>query len=160
MTLDEAIAQQIGLGLKDPVEIARTIEKRSDRHWLANALFELGEDIIAERARRRLNAGRRANVIAIRPGSGIDKAQLGLRSLWVPNLIAPGVGAWKPMNECTPDDFDSAAAYREGAARSILVQAGWFRELSARMRAARAATFLEFKGELPVLPEADESEPA
>lgn len=159
-TLDEAIAQQIALGEKDPLTIARKVERLNGREWLAERLLELGEDIVAERARRRLDANRRAGVLAIRPGAGLKKAELGLETVWVPNALAPGVGARKPLNECTPEDFDAVASYREGIVRKVLAHAAWFREVAARMRTAKAATFREFKGEVPELPESDELEAA
>lgn len=160
MTLDEAISNLIETGEKDPLTIARKIEQRQGSDWLASELLSLAEDLIVQRASSRLNARRRADVVAIRPGAAMVKAELGLETLWVPNLLAPGVGARKPMNECTPEDFDAAAAYREAKALTVLRHAGWFREMAARMRAQGADTFADYRGELPELPAPDESEAA
>jgi len=160
MNLDEAIDQAITLGHSTPLEVNAWIEKTQEPEWLAAELVALSEDVITERARHRLNAARRAMVVAIRPGGSVNKAELGLKLLWVPDFVAPGVSGWKDMNDCTADDLDSAAKYREGAARSILAQAGWLRELSSRMRAQGADTFETYRGELPVLVAADETEAA
>lgn len=149
MDLDEAISQQVELGEKDALAVAEKILSLYGKDWLANELLAHAEDIIVTRVHHLLDAQRRNAIVSIRSNRGLQKAELGLKTIYVPNLLGNGVGARKPLNECTAEDFDAAAGYRESIARSVLNHAGWLREVSARMRSQGAGTFGEYTGEVP-----------
>lgn len=152
MNLDEAIGQLITLGEKDPVEIARKVEQRHGSEWLASELLAHAESIVAEVARKRLGAERRAAVVKIEPRTVADVGEVKTKSVWIPDLLAPGVGGHKRMADCTPEEFERRAGWLDRLASSVSQQAGWFRDLAARMRDEGARTFKGFKGELPTLP--------
>jgi len=59
-SLEDAIAQQINLGIKDPLEIARNIEKLYGTAWMGEQLVAYAEDLVAGMARMRLGATRRS----------------------------------------------------------------------------------------------------
>lgn len=152
MTLEDAVVQQIELGEKDPGEIARKVEHLFGRDWLAAELLAHAEGFVSEIARQRLGAARRAAVVRIEPRTLADMAEVKTKSVWIPDLLAPGVGGHKRMAECTADDFDHRASWLERLASSVTVQADWFRDLAARMRDEGARTFKGYRGELPTLP--------
>ena len=90
MSLEEAIAQQIALGRKDPLEIARKIMAQFDEHWLKAELAAHGEEILAEIARQTLGRDRRsATLPAVLAGERKPKRETMLAPIFI-----PGVG-WK-----------------------------------------------------------------
>lgn len=149
MTLEEAIQQQVNLGLKDPLTIARKVIERSDKHWLASELSSLAEEIIAERARQRLGAFRRSAEVALRIGDHSTRADMRLAKFWV-----PGEG-WKKAADATAEDLRKRAAFYEKFASAAMRRSSWCREVAALMDAEGAPTLAKLKAELPALPEED-----
>lgn len=147
MTLEEAIAQAVNLGEKDPLEIARKIIAKNGPDWLAAELGALAEDIIAERARHALGNVRRGAEIALRPGDHRSQQEVKVSSFWV-----PGVG-WKKGGDVTPDDLRVRAAFYERLSFAAVRRAAWCRDVAELMEAQGAKRLRDFKGELPQLPE-------
>jgi len=151
MTLDEAIQQAVNLGEKDPLTIARKILAAHDNNWVATELVSLGEDILAERARKALGSVRRSAELVVRPGNMRGQTDLMLASFWV-----PGVG-YKVAGDLTSSDFRARAQFYDVVERAAVRRAVWCREVADLMDAEKAKTLRKLKAELPALPEAEES---
>lgn len=152
MSLEEAIQQLITLGEKDPAEIARKIEERHGRDWLADELLARSTEFVGGMARQRLGAERRHAVVRI-PKTDVPAGELKLKSVWIPDLLAPGVGGHKAMADCTAEDFDRRATWLTGLSEAVARQSQWFRDLADRMRDQGAKTFRGYRGQLPTLPD-------
>jgi len=63
-SLDDAIRQLIELGVDDPSEIARRLERTLDPRWLASQLVTHSEELITEIAREQLGRRRRDGMLA------------------------------------------------------------------------------------------------
>jgi hypothetical protein len=150
-SLEEAIRQLIELGYKDPLEIARRLERMHEPDWLATQLVMLSEDLIAEIARKRLGERRRGYELALRPGQPIAHANMKLAGFWIPTH--DGTPAWKAANEVTPEDLDRRAAWYESFAVGVLRRAQWCRQVAALMRQEGAPVLAKLRSELPPLPE-------
>lgn len=151
MTLEEAIQQEITLGQKDPLEIARRIAISQGDEWVTEQLALLAEDLVAELARRRLGSQRRGAELALRPGDTAASSELKIRSAWV-----PGSG-WKRAADLTTDDLLMRAAWYERLAGASLRRASWCREVVDLMAQEGVKTLGKLKSALPPLP--DEVEP-
>lgn len=142
LTLESAITQQINLGLKDPHEIYDRLLAQ-----LGDELVEIARphmaDFIADRARQRLNALRRASVAKITAGR--IEPETKLRSLWVPSDDAI---TYKRIADMTAADFDARADYLDRLASGISRHADWCRDVAAAIRAAN----VEVAGGLSELP--------
>ena len=147
MNLEEAIAQLIGLGEKDPLVIARKIEERQGHAWLVEQLSAYAEDLVAELARQRLGSRRRTAEVAIRPGDPITSAEMKIATTFI-----PGVG-WKKYADLTADDLDVRASMYDRLATAMGVRSAWCREVAGLMRAEGVRTLGKLKADLPVLPE-------
>lgn len=149
MTLDEVIQQLINLGEKDPVTIAQKVEARHGTAWISDQLAAYAMDLVAEMARLRLGAERRASEIALRPGEPITQAEMKLRAVWV-----PGAG-WKRANDLTADDLRAKAVFYDRLAFAARRRAEWCNEVAALMEREGAATLGRLRVELPPLPDDD-----
>ena len=147
MNLEEAIAQLIGLGEKDPLVIARKLETQYGHDWVVEQISAYAEDLVAELARQRLGALRRTAEVAIRPGDPITSSEMKLKSIWI-----SGVG-YKRVADVTPEDLDARAAMYDRLMRGMGMRAEWCRETAALMRAEGARTLGKLKTALPVLPD-------
>jgi hypothetical protein len=150
-SLEAAIRQLIELGFKDPLAIARRLERTQDPDWLATQLVMLSEDLIAEIARKQLGARRRGFELALRPGQPLATANMKLAGFWIP--AEDGTPAWKAASEVTAEDLDRRAAWYESFAIGVLRRAQWCRQVAALMRHEGATVLAELRAELPLLPE-------
>jgi hypothetical protein len=146
MTLDEAITQLIGLGEKDPLEIARKIEARYEPEWLVEQLAAQAESLIAGIARQRLGSIRRSAEVALRPGDAISQAEMRVAKVWVPEV------GWKTAADLTVDDLRAKAAWYERLAGAAIARAKWCREVAQMMTDDKVATLRRLKRPLPELP--------
>jgi len=149
--LEGAVRQLIELGLNDPLEIARRLERMHDPEWLSAQLAMLSEDLIAEMARKQLGQRRRGFEVALRPGQPLAQTKMKLVGFWIP--AADGTPAWKAAGEITPEDLDRRAAWYESFAIGVLRRAQWCREVAAMMRHEGAPVLSQLRAELPPLPE-------
>jgi hypothetical protein len=146
MTLDDAIAQEITLGEKDPLTIARKIQKKLDDHWLAKELLSLAEEIVSDRARQRLGSQRQSSMVALRPGDHIASSELRLRSVWV-----PGKG-WTRAADMTDEDCDAVSRFYLKLASASTVRAIWYATVADMIRVEGVKTLGRLKAALPALP--------
>lgn len=146
MTLDEAIAQQITLGEKDPLTIARKIQKTLDSEWLSSELLSLAEELVADRARHRLGSQRKSSMVALRPGDQVATSELRLRSVWV-----PGKG-WIRAADMTDEDCDCVAAFYTRLASASTIRANWYATVASMIREEGVPTLGRLKAALPELP--------
>lgn len=147
MNLEEAIAQLIELGEKDPLVISRKLVERQGRAWLAGELEAYAEQLVAELARKRLGSLRRSAQVALVPGDQVAQGELRLRSFWVPDV------GWKRAADLTVDHLLARAVWNERFASSVLTQARWCRDVAELMVAEGAKTLGKLKAMLPQLPE-------
>lgn len=147
VTLDEAIHQQIELGQKDPLTIARNIAKLMGEDWLREEVAARAEDFVTTLARHALGSQRRSSEIALRAGDQIATSELKLRSYWV-----PGEG-YKPAHELTADDLRARASWYDGLAIAASRRAEWCRDVAGLMDAEGAKTLGRLKASLPPLPD-------
>ena len=150
-SLDGAIRQLIELGFKDPLEIARRLERTHGPEWLGTQLAMLSEDLVAEIARKELGRRRRGYELALRPGQPVAASSMKLVGFWIP--AADGTPTWKAAGEVTPDDLDRRAAWYESFAIGVLRRAQWCRQVAGLMRHEGVAVLSQLRAELPPLPE-------
>jgi len=128
-TLEQAIEQQISLGVKDPHLVYDALE----RH-LGDELAEIARpylaDFIAEMARQKINADRRASIAKINTKTAVDP-EVKLKSLWVPSA---GTIIYKRIADMTADDFDARADYLDRMANGIHRHAQWCRDCAQEIR--------------------------
>ena len=153
MTLEDAIAQFVNLGEKDPVVIARKLIEREDEEWLGEQLRGYAEDLIADMARRRLGSVRRSAQLALRPGDELTSAQMKIVKAWVPGLAG---GEWKRASELTPEDLDAQAKWYESLAGAVVRRAMWCRQVAAMIRSEDCGKLGKLKATLPALPDPPE----
>ena len=146
MTLDEAITQLIELGEKDPLEIARKIEKRHGTDWLASELSAQAEQLVAQIARQRLGAVRRSAEVALRPGDEVSQADMKIAKVWVPEH------GWKVAAELTSEDLLLKAAWYERLSFAASSRAQWCREVAEMIVADGVSKLGRLKRPLPPLP--------
>ncbi len=152
LNLEDAIAQQITLGVKDPLEIARSIEKLYGTAWMGEQLRAYAEDLVAGMARMRLGANRRSAEIALIPGDPVTQAELKTTSFWRPDENG---GHWMRADAVTAEDLEIRARYLDRIARGSLIRAAWYREIADLMRSEGAKTLGKLKAAIPVLPDDD-----
>jgi hypothetical protein len=156
-SLEGAVRQLIELGFKDPLEIARRLERMHDPDWLTAQLAMLSEDLIAEMARKQLGQRRRGFEVALRPGQPLAQTKMKLVGFWIP--AADGTPSWKAAGEITPEDLDRRAAWYESFAIGVLRRAQWCRQVAAMMRQEGVPVLAQLRAELPPLPEPEEAGP-
>lgn len=154
--LDGAISQQITLGEKDPVMVARKVIALYGRFWVRNELAARDEDIVADLARRKLGSQRRNAAARITPGKPMTSEEMKLKSTWVPRK--DGTWEWKSFAAFTADDHDARAAWYEKQATADMRTATWHRRIAEMLREDKVKTTGALKRELPPLPEDDEIE--
>lgn len=148
MTLEEAIAQQINLGVKDPLEIARQLESLHGCEWLDGELATHRSEIVAEIARQTLGRERRAATLpAVMSGERKPKRETMLAPIFI-----PGEG-WKSLGDCTADDLAAREQFYLRAAGSMVRWASWCRDCIEAMRSQGVERLGKLKGPLPELPE-------
>ncbi len=153
-SLEDAIAQQITLGMKDPLEISRNIEKLYGTAWMGEQLVAYAEDLVAGMARMRLGADRRSAEVALVPGE-VTTAALKLSSFWIPDEHG---GSWKRAADLTADDLESRARHYDRLAVGSLRRSRWLRDVADLMRSEGAKTLGKLKAAIPVLPDDDLAE--
>ncbi len=151
LNLEDAIAQQITLGLKDPLEIARSIGKLYGTAWMGEQLVAYAEDLVAGMARMRLGADRRSAELALVPGE-VTSADLKLSSFWIPDAHG---GSWKRAADLSADDLESRARHYDRLAVGSLRRSRWLRDVADLMRSEGAKTLGKLKAAIPVLPDDD-----
>lgn len=147
MTLDEAVAQLVNVGEKDPIVIARKIAKKYDSKWLGTELLALSEDLISEMARRKLNSVRRSAELSLRAGDSRANSDLMTVKAWI-----PGEG-WKRASDLTSEDCRKRASFYDLLSSAAVRRATWFREVANLMDIEGVETLGQLEHELPVLPE-------
>lgn len=146
-SLEEAIAQLIGLGESDPLDIARKLEHRHGAEWLNAELAAHREEIVAEIVRRKLGQRRRTAIGSL---SRVNTASR--RDLMLSPVFLLGHG-WVKLGDSTAEEFDRAAAtYRKGAA-ALTRYADWFEANAALIRSQGVTKFKQVRGAIPVLAE-------
>ena len=149
MNLEQAIQQMIELGEKDPLEIARKIEKRYGAEWLASELSAHAEQLVAQIARQRLGAIRRSAEVALRPGDDMSQQDMKIAKVWVPDQ------GWKVAAELTADDLLLKAAWYERLAGAAMTRASWCREVAEMIVGDGVTKLGRLKRPLPPLPTGD-----
>lgn len=150
--LDKAIDRLIRLGEKEPLLIAKKLEKQYGPEWLAQQLFLYAEEFISDLARRRLNSIRRSAEIALRPGDIQASAELKLAKTWVPKV------GWKVAATLTVSDLRAKAEWYRNFARSAQRRSAWCDEVADDMEAEGVVTLGELRKALPPLPDVRELE--
>ena len=149
ISLDAAISQLIELGEKDPIEIARKLEKRHGIDWLTRELSAHAEEIVSEIARQHLGRRRRAaSLPSVIESSGTT------RETMLSPIFIPGVG-WKSLGDCTTDDLAAREQFYLKAAGAMVRWASWCRECIEEMRVQGVSKLSQLKGQLPELPAAE-----
>lgn len=147
MHLDDAVEQQVILGERDPIDIARKIIDRNGEEWLVRELLARAEDIIAIYARQKLGSERRSAEIALHPGDYVAEARMKIAKFWV-----PGYG-YKEFSEATVEDLRAKAEwyakFREAAAKREV----FCREVANQIEAEGVVTVGQLEGPLPALQE-------
>lgn len=146
MTLDEAIAQLIELGEKDPLEIARKLETRHGHEWMVEQLGALSEQLVAQIARQRLGSIRRSAEVALRPGDELSQGEMKIAKVWVPEH------GWKVAADLTADDLLLKAAWYERLAGAAATRAAWCREVADMIVVDGVSKLGRLKRPLPPLP--------
>lgn len=146
MNLDEAIAQLIELGEKDPLEIARKIETRHGTEWLTLELAAHSEQLVAGIARQRLGSIRRSAEVALRPGDEISQGDMKIAKVWVPNH------GWKVAADLTADDLDLKASWYDRLSSAATIRAEWCRNVATMIRDEGVPKLGRLKQPLPTLP--------
>lgn len=149
MSLEEAIAQQITLGVKDPLEIARNLEALYGAEWVAEELASHREEILAEIARQALGRERRAAILP-----AVVRERKTKRQTMLAPIFIPGVG-WKSLGDCTADDLAAREQFYLRAAGAMVRMASWCRDCIEAMRAQGVEKLGKLRGPLPELPEAE-----
>jgi hypothetical protein len=148
VTLREAIEQQIGLGVKDPREIAAKIGQRFDAKWLASELAGMAEEIVTDIARGVLSSSRRSSMSLVKVAA-MPRRDLMLQAAWL-----PGIG-WIEFGHFTVENFERLAGqYRKGAA-ALTRYAEWCDSNATLMREQGVDQFRLVSGALPALPAAE-----
>lgn len=149
MTLEEAIRQLVSLGERDPLEIARKLERQHGAEWLREQASLFAEELVTTFARAMLGTNRRSAEIALRPGGTVETAEMKVAKLWI-----PGEG-WKQFGECTAADLlarERLYSTIESAARRRRL---WLEQIRLLMEAEGAATVGDLRSEFPPLPSDD-----
>lgn len=147
MTLDEAIEQQITLGGKDPVDIARRVESLFGREWITEQAAMFADEFVVTRARTKLSVHRRSAEVALRPGDEMSQADMKIAKAWI-----PGDG-WVKVADLTADHLDKRASWYETFADASLKRALWCRDVAGMIRDDGVRTLGKLKRPLPALPE-------
>lgn len=145
MDLDEAIAQLVNLGEKDPLTIARKLASDHGEEWVRDELLARSEDLLALLARAVLGSQRRSAEMALQPGNIVATSELKLRSYWVPDE------GWKRANELTRDDLLARAHWYDLIAHASSKRAAWLRRVVDLMDKQGVSTLGDVHGELPPL---------
>lgn len=148
-SLEEAIAQQINLGLRDPLSVSRRIVELYGTDWLTTQLSAYAEDLIAEMARQRMRGIARTAEAALRPESPATTADLHLVKYWIPEE------GWIRAADLTIPHLEARARYYDSLARGSLVRASWLRDVIDLMKAEGVECLGDLKTPLPALPDAD-----
>lgn len=156
-TLERLVDQQIILGLKNPHDFFTVIATAIGDEQIAALARPYLADFVAEMARQKLNAARRASVARITTDALADP-EVKLRSLWVPSAQGGGI-TYKRIADMSADDFDARAAYLERMMFGIARHAAWCRAVAEELRRHNCATANEL-AVLPPLPEIDDQPPA
>lgn len=156
MTLDEAIAQLVSVGIRDPLTIARKLEEQYGDEWVTAELVARAEDILTEYARRYVSAERRSNVVALRTRDIRAQSEIMTKYLWYPG--EHGYTEWKRIADFTAEDWDRRAAFMEQQAVGVLKGAMWCRQNAKLVRDAGVETTGQLTVDLPPLPDAGDLE--
>jgi hypothetical protein len=148
-SLEAEIQRLINLGDKDPLVIARKIDKRQDPQWIKDELYALREEIISEIARGRINSQRHSLMTALRKNKDVKKAELLLLGEWVPNA------GWKRLGDWTEADLRSRERYYLKISGTASRLAAWCNDCIELMRAEEVPTLGKVKAPLPELAEAE-----
>lgn len=151
MTLDEAIAQLIELGEKDPLTIARKIEERHGKDWLLNEIAARVEDYVSDLARRRLSGQRRSAEVALRAGDEVSSSELKIKSFWIPNE------GWIRASDLSATHLRARALWEENLMGAIARRVAWLRDVADLMETEGVKKLGQLKKTLPALPELEEA---
>lgn len=146
LDLDAAIEQLIVLGEKDPLTIARKLEKRHGKAWVVAELSARREDLIAEIARHAVGRDRRHRESALTLVASSDKAMVDAE-VKVAEIWIPGCG-YKRIGECTAAEMRDRREMNFAFARGLIVRGAWCGDVADQMEAEGVA----FVGGLSKLP--------
>ena len=160
MNLDEAIQQQINLGVKDPDEIAHKIKGLYGEEWLAAELAARDEEIVANFARLALGGERRSAEVALRSIPG--NASAAVRTRWqkagadmlLSAVWVRGTG-FKPRGELTSDECEIVATDYFARSAGNMIRGQWYRQLAQLQRDQGVNRVADLR-ELPELPTPEE----
>lgn len=147
MSIEEAIAQLIGLGEKDPLTIVDKLVHRYGEDWLREQSALRAHDVSADLARQMLGSVRRSSEIALRTGDQMSSSELKLRSYWVPE------SGYKRAADLTVDDLLVRASFYDKLAHASGIRAAWCRDVAGLMVAEGVKTLGKLKATLPMLPD-------
>lgn len=145
LTLDDAVATQVGLGLEDPVEIAQKVIGLHGESWVARELAGRSVELLANIARAQVRSATRSAENALREGDPVTTSELKLRKYWIPEV------GWKSAAQLTSDDLRARAGFYEQLAGAALMRAAWCREVADMIDAAGVKKLGALKETLPPL---------
>ncbi len=150
VSLEEAIQQQIGLGYRDPLEIADKCADLYGGDWVGEQLAANWRDIFAEIARQKIGNERRAAVVSI-SNIARENRKPSKRELMLTTLFVPKVG-YVAFGDATAEDFAAASQYRRRLADGLLRWADYFDEWRALLATQNVKRAKDARGPLPELP--------
>lgn len=150
-SLDQAVAQLISLGEKDPLTIARKLEHRHGHEWVAAQLAERWEEILAEIARQRLGSERRGAIVSLSAQAREQGGKLTKRDAVLTSVFIPGAGYIR-LGDLTVAQVAEREAYLRRLAHGIDRWASWFAALGGQMVAQGVERVKDLRGPLPELP--------
>lgn len=158
--LDDAIAQLITLGEKDPMQIARKLKHRYGAEWVAAELAARDEELLADLARHRLGEARRATQLAtvarserFTTAARQTRAQgeLMLQSIWIP--VTSRGGGWKALGDVTAADLRELAIFHARLSAAADRTSHWCSQCARLIEREQVRTLREVKAPLPTLDE-------
>jgi hypothetical protein len=150
MSLEDAIAQQINLGQRDPLTIADKCANLYGGDWVAEQLAANWKEILAEIARQKLGNERRSAIHSI-GDLAREKAKPAKRDLLLTTLFIPSRG-YIALGEATDEDLGEAAGYRRRLAGGLIRWADWYDDVRTQLLTQNVLRVRELRGQLPALP--------
>lgn len=157
MNLDTAITQQINLGQRDPIEIAKKIEDLYGQDWVKNELLQYSEDFIASMARSRLGAIRNNALHQMTNQRKQRSARVGEANFLGSTKWVYGIG-YKKVSDLTVEDCQLIVSHYEMIKRAAETFSEFYSTLISRMLATGAVNLGEL-AKIEELPTLEEEEP-
>ena len=120
MTLEEAIEQQISLGIQDPLTMVKNIRGDMGDDWWIEQLIVYGDDFVAQMARLRIGSECRATLALVSAGSDdLSSDQIRIKSIWIPEV------GYKAVGKVTVDEWRLRGKWMMALAVGVTKQAAW-----------------------------------